>query len=43
MQQTKAQEILAMLDAYRCGWIQYDAAHVAQLKKEYAALIQSTN
>lgn len=24
-----------MLDAYRCGWIQYDAAHVAQLRKEY--------
>lgn len=36
--QTRKQEILAMLDAYRCGWIQYDSKHVAELKREYEAL-----
>lgn len=32
--QTKEQEIRGMLNAYRCGWIQYDRNHVAQLQKE---------
>ena len=41
MKQTKEQEILAMLDAYRCGWIQYDSKHVAQLKDELQKIRQS--
>lgn len=39
--QTKEQEIRGMLDAYRCGWIQYDRNHVAQLQKELQQIIKN--
>lgn len=43
MTQTRLQEILGWLDAYRNGWIAYDSNHVAELQKECRQLEQQIN
>jgi hypothetical protein len=39
--QTRMEEIVGMLNAYRQGWISYDKSHVQELQAERATLIRA--
>ncbi|MBU9632053.1 hypothetical protein KTE60_22470 [Burkholderia multivorans] len=40
-QQSRIAEIEGWLNAYRQGWVSYDAAHVRELQAERQALIKA--